>query len=79
MGYEISYNSYTDKDAKHCDALRDFKQYNKRAYDTLFHVLMTQEGTYRQYSFYAGIAGIQGYPVVALWNEVHDAARDMSM
>jgi len=77
MGYEIDYSRHTEKQAKRDQAIQDIENW----LGDRFHVLTTiamQSEVYKQLSFAAGFAGVQGYPVAALWDETKQEMRDMT-
>lgn len=45
--------------------------------DVLFDAIVYGE-TYKKVSFMMGFSGVQGYPVVAFWNDVKDSLHTMT-
>ena len=76
MKYEINYNEL-DSQAKRDKAIQDMKNYLGNRFGIIGHVAMIAD-EYRQLSFMASFAGVQGYPVVALWDETRQEMRDMT-
>lgn len=74
--YEIDYKGM-DANKKRTKALTDVKQFLGRAmYNKIMTVAMECH-CYRQFSFYAGFVGVQGYPVVAMWDQTQENHKDM--
>ena len=77
MSYEIDY-SELKKEEKAQKAIEDIKSFlPEDKFNALEHIFMSCIN-YRQFSFYCGFCGIQGYPVVAWWNRLRQICRDMS-
>lgn len=77
MGYEIDYSSMTGQ-AKMEKGIRDIKNYLPRSAFNILATVAMEAIEYRELSFYAGFAGVQGYPVAALWDYTRQEMRDMS-
>lgn len=77
MHYEINYNSL-DGQVKRDKAIEDIKSYiTPKQFGIIGDVAMRAE-VYYQLSFVASFAGVQGYPVAALWDETRQEMRDMT-
>lgn len=76
MKFTIDYTDLAEQE-KRDRAIEDMREYNPRAMNTLETVAMIAD-RYMQLSFYAGFAGIQGYPIVALWDEARQIMKDMT-
>lgn len=78
MGYEIDYSGYTNTEEKMKAALRDAEAYlTEVQLNTLWDIAMNLE-KYARWSFYAGFAGIQGPPRIAIWEDVKQTCKDMT-
>ena len=75
MGYEIQYDM--DKDAAQQAAIRDIKNWSEKVYVAGFEAIMAGY-TYNQLAFLMSFGGVQGYPVVALWEYVKECLHDMT-
>ena len=76
MHYEINYNTL-DGQIKRDKAIEDIKSYvTPKQFNIIGDVAMRAE-VYYQLSFVASFAGVQGYPVVALWDETREEMRSM--
>lgn len=76
MKYTINYSNQTGQEKRN-KAIADMRAYNPKAMNILETIAMAAD-EYRQLSFAASFAGIQGYPVVALWDETRQIMHDMS-
>lgn len=77
MKYEINYNNISDEQRKRDSAINDIKQYMGDRYGILGDYAM-RATKYRYLSYACGFAGIEGYPVVALWEETRQEMKDMT-
>lgn len=77
MKHEIRYNQ-TDVQTKRDAAISDIQSYlSSKSFGIIGHVAMIAD-EYRQLSFMASFAGVQGYPVAALWDETREEMRYMT-
>jgi len=67
MTYEINYNHLPEGQLKRDKAIKDIKQ-----------TIAMSATKYRELSFICSFAGIEGYPVVALWDETRQIMHDMT-
>ena len=76
MKFTIDYTDLAGQE-KRDRAIEDMREYNPGAMNALGTVAM--EAIYIGHlSFTAAFAGIQGYPVVALWDETRQIMKDMT-
>jgi len=77
MGYEVNYYNLNGQD-KRDKAILDIKDYiGKRRFGIVGAIAM-EAHTYMELSFQLSFAGVQGYPVVALWEETRQEMKYMS-
>lgn len=76
MKFTIDYTDLSGQE-KRDKAIEDIREYNPRAMNILETVAMGAD-KYVQLSFTASFAGIQGFPVVALWDETRQTMKDMT-
>jgi hypothetical protein len=78
MKSTINYNHIQDKATKQAKAIEDILWYvGPKVFTVLQNYAMCAE-RYRQLSFVCSFAGVEGYPVAALWNETRQTLHDMS-
>ena len=78
MTYEINYNHLPEGQLKRDKAIKDINNYcNPRQFDIIQAIAMSAT-KYRELSFICSFAGIEGYPVVALWDETRQIMHDMT-
>ena len=76
MKFTIDYKDMEGQE-KRAKAIEDIREYNPRAMNTLETIAMDAD-RYIQLGFCASFAGIQGYPVIALWDETRQIMKDMT-
>lgn len=77
MHFNINYHKLSGQ-IKRDKAITDIKHYvTSKQFGIIGDVAMRAE-VYYQLSFVASFAGVQGYPVVALWDETRQEMRDMT-
>ena len=77
MNYEINYSELSGQE-KRTTAIKDMQNYiGDNGFNFLATIAMDAI-LYSHLSFPASFAGVQGYPVVALWDETRQEMRDMT-
>lgn len=76
MKFEINYNKLSGQ-AKRDKAIEDIKSYITPAQFGIIGDMAMRAEVYYQLSFVASFVGVQGYPVVALWDETREEMRSM--
>lgn len=76
MKHTIVYNQTGQE--KQDKAINDMRSYLSNYSMNILETIAMQADKYLQLSFPASFAGVQGYPIVALWDETRQIMRDMT-
>ena len=78
MKYIISYEHLSEKQFTQDKAIADIKQYCTSNQFNILQTIAMESNNYFRLSFACAFVGINGYPVIALWNDTRQTMRDMS-
>ena len=77
MKFEIRYQD-EDIQLKRDKGIADMREYTTETQFAILSDLAMRADCYFQLSFAASFAGVQGWPVVALWDETREEMRSMT-
>ena len=77
MKHTISYHNQTGQE-KRDKGIADMRNYLSAYSMDIVETVAMSADLYSQLSFVASFAGVQGYPVAALWEETRQIMRDMT-
>ena len=76
MHYDVDYSKVRAGKRRE-RAINDIEQYCPGLSATMYYAA-TMCNTYSQFAFMCSFAGVQGYPVIAVWDQVKDDCRSMT-
>jgi len=79
MKTTIDYHAkYCCEDEKRVQAIKDVETWLTKSQQFLMHQLIVSGCSYAKYSFLMAIAGIEGFPVAAYWDDLKECMRQTS-
>lgn len=78
MGFEIDYDHIADEQAKRDKGIDDLRQYVGQERFSILGGIAMRATKYGELSFMCGFAGVEGFPVIALWDETRQELHSMT-